>query len=303
MTISRSQMQKQLVPGLNAIFGTEYASYAGQHLELFDKESSERAFEEEVLQTGFRNASVKPEGAYIEFDESQESYVVRYTHVTYGLAFSITEEAIEDNLYADVGKRNAKFLARSLANTKEIVHSNIFNNGFSSSFKGGDGVSLFNTAHPLVNGATASNKPSVDVDLSEAALEQGTIDVQNFVDDRGIYTASKTKRLAVPRGLEFVANRILKSALRVGTADNDLNALKEMGMFPGGIVVNSYFTDANAWFILTDCPDGLKTFQRRPYKTSTEGDFETGNFKYKATERYSVGWSDWRGAYGSSGAS
>lgn len=299
--INRSQALKELEPGLNAIFGQEYDRYEMEHEYLFTEESSIRAFEEDVLYTGFGAAPVKPEGASVSFDEAQEGWVSRYSHETIALAFAITEEAMEDNLYDKLSVRLSKALARSMAHTKQVKAANVINNGYNSSFAGGDGVELYSTAHPLKDGGTATNKPATDVDLSETSLESGLIDISNYVDDRGIPINVMARKLCIPTQLQFVAERILASNLRVSTADNDLNAIKSMGMLPEGWGVNHRFTDPDAWILITDVPDGLKYFNRIPLETKMEGDFETGNVRYKARERYSFGWSDWRATYGSSG--
>lgn len=301
--LNRAKIVKELEPGLNAIFGGEYDGYDQEHLVLFDTEGSERAFEEEVLWTGLGGAIVKPEGAGVTYDDGQESWVARYNHETIALAFSITEEAIEDNLYESSSKRLSKSLARSMAHTKQVKAANVYNNAFAASgSNGGDGVSLLNTAHPLITGATSANKPSTDVDLSETALENAAIDISNFTDDRGIPSAFQPRSLHIPTQSVFVAERLLMTPGRVSTAENDINAIYHMGTFPEGFFVNHRFTDTDAWFVRTDCPNAMKMFERVKLTTKMEGDFETGNDRYKARERYSFGWSDWRGLYGSQGA-
>lgn len=300
--VNRSQILKELEPGLNAIFGQEYDRYENEHAAIFVTESSQRSFEEEVLFTAFAAAPAKAEGAAVSYDDARESYVARYNHKTVALAFRITEEAMEDNLYDTLSSRLTKALARSMAHTKQVEAANIMNNGFTGGqFVGGDGVALFSTVHPMVDGATQGNKPAVDVDLSESALEAALIDISEWDDDRGIPIACQARKLCVAPANVFVAERLLMTDKRVGTANNDVNAMYNMGMFPEGYGVNHRFTDPDAWFITTDCPDGLKHFERVSMSTAMEGDFETGNVRYKARERYSFGWSDWRGAYGSSG--
>ncbi len=301
MAISRSQLVKELEPGLNALFGLEYDRYENQHAEIFDTESSDRAFEEEVMLSGFGNASVKPEGTSVSFDDATESYTARYTHETIALAFAITEEAVEDNLYDKISSRYTKALARSMSNAKQVKAANVLNNGFSSSYTGGDGVELFSTAHPTSAG-DIKNELSTAADLNETSLEQALIDIAGITDDRGLKVALNGTKLIIPVNLQFVAERLMKSNQRVGTADNDTNAHRSMGMIPQGYVVNNYLTDTDAFFIKTDAPNGMKHFQRAAISTKMEGDFETGNVKYKARERYSFGWSDWRGIFGSPGA-
>ncbi len=296
MAISRQQLAKELEPGLNALFGLEYNQYENQHLEIFDVENSDRAFEEEVMLSGFANAAVKSEGAAVTFDTAQEAFTSRYTHETVALAFAITEEAIEDNLYDKISTRYTKALARSMANTKQIKAANVLNNGFSSSFPGGDGKELFATDHPTQSG-DAKNELSTSADLSETSLEQALIDIAAFTDERGLKIAARGLKLIIPSELQFTAERIMKSANRVGTADNDINALASKGMIPQGYVVNNFLTDTDAFFIKTDVPNGLKMFERAPIKTAMEGDFDTGNVRYKARERYSFGFSDWRGMF------
>jgi len=301
MAISRSQLVKELEPGLNALFGLEYDRYENQHAEIFDTESSDRAFEEEVMLSGFGTASVKPEGTSVNFDDATESFTARYTHETIALAFAITEEAVEDNLYDKISSRYTKALARSMSNAKQVKAANVLNNGFSSSYTGGDGVELFSTAHPTTGG-NVKNELSTAADLNETSLEQALIDIAGITDDRGLKVALNGMKMIIPVNLQFVAERLMKSNLRPGTADNDTNAHKSMGMIPQGYVVNNYLTDTDAFFIKTDAPNGMKHFQRAAISTKMEGDFETGNVKYKARERYSFGWSDWRGIFGSPGA-
>ena len=303
MAISRAQLVKELEPGLNALFGLEYKRYENQHVEIFDGgiETSDRAFEEEVMLSGFANASVKPEGSAVTFDNAQETYTSRYQHETVALAFSITEEAIEDNLYDRLSSRYTKALARSMANTKQVKAANVLNRAFNSSFTGGDGKELCATDHPTIFG-TVKNELSTSADLSETSLEQALIDINAFTDERGLKIASRGVKMIIPSELQFTAERIMNSANRVGTADNDLNAVKSMGMVPQGYSVNNYLTDTDAFFIITDVPNGLKYFERSPIKTSMEGDFDTGNVRYKARERYSFGFSDFRGIFGSPGA-
>ena len=301
MAISRNQLVKELEPGLNALFGLEYNRYENQHAEIFTTETSDRAFEEEVMLSGFANASVKPEGSAVTFDNAQETYTSRYQHETVALAFSITEEAIEDNLYDRLSSRYTKALARSMANTKQVKAANVLNRAFNSSFAGGDGKELCATDHPTIFG-TVKNELSTSADLSETSLEQALIDINAFTDERGLKVAARGVKMIIPSELQFTAERIMNSANRVGTADNDINALKSMGMIPQGYSVNNYLTDTDAFFIITDVPNGLKYFERSPIKTSMEGDFDTGNVRYKARERYSFGFSDFRGIFGSPGA-
>ena len=301
MAISRAQLVKELEPGLNALFGLEYKNYADEHLQIYDVENSDRSFEEEVMLSGFANASVKPEGSSINFDTAQETFTARYTHETLALAFSITEEAIEDNLYDRLASRYTKALARSMANAKQIKGANVLNNGFDSSFTGGDGKELFATDHPIIAG-TFRNELSTAADLNETSLEQSLIDIAAFTDERGLKIAARGMKMIVPSALRFTAERLMKSQGRTGTADNDINALGNMGMIPQGYVVNHYLTDTDAFFIKTDVPNGMKMFVRAPVKTAMEGDFETGNVRYKARERYSFGFSDPRGMFGSPGA-
>ena len=301
MAISRSQLVKELEPGLNALFGLEYKNYADEHAEIFDVENSDRAFEEEVMLSGFANASVKPEGQGVNYDTAQESFTARYTHETLALAFSITEEAIEDNLYDRLASRYTKALARSMANAKQVKAANVLNNAFDSNFTGGDGVELCSAVHPIVAG-TFKNELSTAADLNETSLEQSLIDIAAMTDERGLKIAAKGTKMIIPSALQFTAERLMKSQGRTGTADNDINAVGSMGMIPQGYVVNHYLTDTDAFFIKTDVPNGLKHMVRAPIKTAMEGDFETGNVRYKARERYSFGFSDWRGIYGSPGA-
>ena len=301
MAISRAQLVKELEPGLNALFGLEYRNYADEAAEIFDTESSDRAFEEEVMLSGFGNAAVKPEGQGVSFDDAQETFTARYTNETIALAFAITEEAIEDNLYDRLASRYTKALARSMANTKQIKGAAVLNNGFNATYAGGDGVALFSTAHPTLSG-TFSNTLATAADLNETSLEQSLIDIAAFTDERGLKIAARGTKLVIPSNLQFTADRLLNTQGRVGTADNDINAIKNMGMIPQGYTVNHYLTDTDAWFIKTDVPNGLKHFSRSPIKTPMEGDFDTGNVRYKARERYVFGFSDPRGVFGSPGA-
>jgi len=301
MAISRSQLVKELEPGLNALFGLEYKNYANEHSQIFDTENSDRAFEEEVMLSGFGNAGVKPEGSSINYDSAQETFTARYTHETLALAFSITEEAIEDNLYDRLASRYTKALARSMANAKQVKAANVLNRAFNSSYTGGDGLELCSTAHVIVSG-TEQNELSTAADLNETSLEQAMIDIAALTDERGLKIAAQGRKMIVPAALQFTAERLLKSVGRTGTADNDISAVVSMNVIPQGYVVNHYLTDTDAWFIKTDVPNGLKHFVRAPIKTAMEGDFETGNVRYKARERYSFGWSDWRGVFGSPGA-
>jgi hypothetical protein len=302
MAISRQQLAKELEPGLNALFGLEYQNYENQHTEIYEIENSDRAFEEEVMLSGFANAAVKAEGSAVTFDTANEAFTSRYTHETIALAFAITEEAIEDNLYDRIATRYTKALARSMAQTKQIKAANVLNNGFDSSFPGGDGKELFATDHPTQSAGTLANELSTSADLSETSLEQAMIDIAAFKDERGFKIAARGLKLIIPSELQFTAERILRSPARVGTADNDLNALSSKGMLPQGYVVNNYLTDTDAFFIKTDVPNGMKMFNRANLKTAMEGDFDTGNVRYKARERYSFGFSDWRGMFGSPGA-
>ena len=302
MAITRAQILKELEPGLNAIFGTEYNRYENEHAVLFDEETSNRAFEEEVLFPGFGTAGEKFEGAPVSYAETGEGFVSRYTHKTVALAFSLTEEAMEDNLYDKLSTRLTKALARAMASAKQLTAANVYNNAFSTDFKGGDGQPLVSNAHPLQNGSTGSNRPATMADLSETSLETALIDIAGFTDDRGVPAAIVGKTLHIPRQLVFVAERLMKSPSRPGTADNDINAINNMGMLPGGYYVNHRFNDTDAFFIITDCPNGTKMFNRAALTTKMEGDFETGNVRYKARERYSFGFSDWRAVYGNQGA-
>ena len=303
MAITRSQLVKELEPGLNALFGIEYKRYENEHEQIFAIETSDRAFEEEVMLTGFGSAPVKTEGAGMAYDTAQESFTARYTHETIAMAFALTEEAIEDNLYDRLSVRYTKALARSMSNTKQVKAASVLNNGFTGgSFAGGDGVALMSTAHPTAMGPDFSNRPAVAADLNETSLEQGIIDIAAFTDERGLKVALTARKLVVPKELQFTAERLMKTSLRVATADNDINAIVSMGLIPEGYVVNHYLTDTDAFFLLTDAPNGLKMFNRSPVKTAFEGDFETGNVRYKARERYSFGFSDPRGIYGSPGA-
>ncbi len=302
MAITRSQLVKELEPGLNALFGLEYKRYENEHEEIFSIETSDRAFEEEVMLTGFGAAPVKTEGAGVQYDNAIESFTARYTHETIAMAFALTEEAVEDNLYDRLAGRYTKAMARSMAHTKQVKGAAVLNNGFDAAFPGGDGVALFSTAHPTALSANFANRPTVGADLNETSLEQGIIDIAAFIDERGLKVALTARKLIVPKELQFTAERLMKSTLRTATADNDVNAIKSMGLIPEGYSVNHYLTDVNAWFLITDAPNGLKMFERSPIKTAFEGDFDTGNVRYKARERYSFGWSDPRGAYGSPGA-
>ena len=303
MAISRAQLAKELEPGLNALFGMEYDRYENEHAEIFETESSDRAFEEEVLIVGFGNASVKEEGQGVQFDSASEGFTARYTHETVALAFSLTEEAVEDNLYDRLGARYTKALARSMAHTKQVKAANVLNNAFSSNFAGGDGKALIATDHPLAHGGTLANRATTMADLNETSLENALISISTFVDDRNMILAMRGTKLIVPPQLQFVADRLLETPGRVGTADNDINAIRNMGLLPEGYAVNHFLTDTDAFFILTDCPDGFKHFERTPITTSMEGDFDTGNVRYKARERYSFGVSDPLGIYGSPGSS
>lgn len=300
-TISRAQALKELLPGLNALFGLEYDKYEDEHAEIYDTENSERSFEEEVKLSGFGAAPVKSEGASINYDTAQESFTARYSHETVAMGFSITEEAMEDNLYDSLSARYTKALARAMAYTKQVKAASLLNTGFTT-FQSGDGVTLFNNAHPTVSGNVNSNSPSVASDLNETSLEQSVIDIAAFVDERGLLIAARPTKLIVPPALMFVATRLLETQLRTGTADNDTNALRVMGAIPGGYTVNHYLTDNDAWFIKTDVPNGMKHFVRVAMQTAMEGDFDSGNVRYKARERYSFGTSDPLGMYGSPGA-
>ena len=298
MAISRAQLVKELAPGLNALFGLEYKSYANEHAEIFDTESSDRAFEEEVMLSGFANAAVKPEGQGVQFDDAQETFTARYTNETIALAFAITEEAIEDNLYDRLASRYTKALARSMANTKQVKAAAVLNNGFNASFAGGDGKALFADDHPTIAGSF-KNELETGADLNETSLEQALIDIGKMTDERGLKIAARGMKLIIPSELQFTADRLMKSEGRTGTADNDINAIRNMGMIPQGYTVNHFLTNAKKWFVKTDVPNGLKHFVRSPIKTSMEGDFDTGNVRYKARERYVFGFSDPRGIFGS----
>ena len=302
MAISRSQLVKELEPGLNALFGLEYNRYENEHAEIFATESSDRAFEEEVMLSGFGSAPVKTEGSGVTFDQATESFTARYTHETIAMAFAITEEAIEDNLYDRLAGRYTRALARSMANTKQVKAANVLNNAFDSNFAGGDGKALCDEEHPLASGGVLRNELSTASDLSETSLEQAMIDIAAFVDERGLKIAMQGIKLIIPKELQFTAERILRSPQRVGTADNDINAMASMGMIPQGYRVNHYLNDIDDFFIMTDAPNGLKQFVRSPIKTAIEGDFDTGNVRFKARERYSFGFSDPRGIFGSPGA-
>tara|TARA_R100000655_G_scaffold71824_2_gene110277 strand:- start:3027 stop:3935 length:909 start_codon:yes stop_codon:yes gene_type:complete len=302
MAISRAQLAKELEPGLNALFGLEYARYDQEHAEIFDTESSDRAFEEEVMLSGFGSAPVKSEGSAVTFDDAQEAYTARYTHETISLAFSITEEAIEDNLYDRLASRYTKALARSMAHTKQVKSASVLNNAFDSTVTGGDGKELCATDHPLVSGNTLRNELTTSADLNETSLENSLIDISAFVDERGLKVSVRGLKLIVPPALQFVADRLLESNLRTATSDNDINAIRNMGMLPEGYVVNHYLTDTDAFFIKTDAPRGFLHFERLPMSTKMEGDFDTGNMRFKARERYSFGFSDPRCVFGSPGA-
>ena len=302
MAINRAQLVKELEPGLNALFGLEYGRYADETTMIFDNESSDRAFEEEVMLGGFGAAVTKGEGAGVSYDAAEEAWTARYSHETIALAFSLTEEAIEDNLYDKLSSRYTKALARSMAHTKNVKGAAVLNTAFSGGPTGGDGVSLINSSHPLLNGGVLANAPAAATDLNETALENAFIEISQWTDERGLRIALKPKNLCIPPALAFVAERILKSSGRVATADNDINALSSKSTIPGGYDINHYLTDPDAWFIKTDAPNALKSFTRASMKTGMEGDFETGNVRYKARERYSFGWSDPRGIYGSAGA-
>jgi hypothetical protein len=301
MAISRAQLLKELLPGLNALFGLEYARYGEEHKEIYETETSERSFEEEVKLSGFSAAPVKNEGSAIAYDNAQEAFTARYTHVTIAQGFSLTEEAIEDNLYDSLSGRYTKALARSMAYTKQVRAAAVLNTGFTAA-TGGDGQPLFSTAHPLVSGGTNSNEPAVPADLNETSLEAAVIQISLWTDERGLLIASKPRKLIVPPALQFVATRLLETELRVGTNDNDINALKNNGSIPEGYTINHYLTDTNAWFLTTDVPNGMKHFVRTPLQNSMDGDFDTGNVRYKARERYSFGFSDPLGMFGSAGA-
>ena len=304
MAISRAQLLKELLPGLNALFGMEYARYGEEHKEIYETESSERSFEEETKLSGFQAAPVKNEGSAIAYDNAQEAWSTRYTHETIALGFSITEEAVEDNLYDSLSARYTKSLARAMAYTKQVKGAAVLNNGFTNSaaYYGGDGVPLFSTQHPTVSGGTNSNTPSTQVDLNETSLEAAVIQIAAWTDERGLLIAAKPKKLIVPPALMFTAKRLLDTELRVATADNDINAIKQMGAIPEGYTVNHFLTDSNGWFLTTDVPNGMKHFVRTPLANSMDGDFDTGNVRYKSRERYSFGWSDPLGMWGTSGS-
>jgi hypothetical protein len=302
MAISRAQLLKELLPGLNALFGLEYATYGQQHKEIYETETSERSFEEETKLSGFSAAPVKNEGSAIAYDNGQEAFSARYNHETIAQGFSLTEEAIEDNLYDSLSARYTKALARSMAYTKQVKAANVLNNGFTAGYTGGDGQTLFSTAHPLISGGVNSNRPATAADLNETSLENAVIQIAGWTDERGLLIAAKPNKLVVPPALQFVATRLLETELRVGTADNDINAIKNNGSISGGYTVNNFLTDTNAWFLCTDVPNGMKHFIRTPLQNSMDGDFDTGNVRYKARERYSFGYSDPLGMYGSPGA-
>jgi hypothetical protein len=301
MAISRAQLLKELLPGLNALFGLEYATYGQEHKEIYETETSERSFEEETKLSGFSAAPVKNEGTAIAYDNAQEAWTARYNHETIALGFSLTEEAIEDNLYDSLSARYTKALARAMAYTKQVKAASVINNGFNAGYAGGDGVSLFSTQHTLVSGGVNSNTPATAADLNETSLENAVIQIAAWTDERGLLIAAKPRKLIIPPALMFVATRLLETNLRVGTTDNDINALKNNGSIPEGYTVNHFLTDANGWFLMTDVPNGLKHFERMPLENKMDGDFDTGNVRYKARERYSFGWSDPLGAFGSPG--
>jgi len=302
MAISRAQLLKELLPGLNALFGLEYARYGEEHKEIYETETSERSFEEETKLSGFSAAPVKNEGSAIAYDNAQEAWTARYNHETIALGFSLTEEAIEDNLYDSLSARYTKALARAMSYTKQVKAANVLNNGFSTSYLGGDAKPLFSATHPLVSGGVNSNIPATAADLNETSLENAVIQIAAWTDERGLLIAAKPKKLVVPPALQFVATRLLETELRVGTNDNDINALKNNGSIPEGYTINHFLTDTNAWFLTTDVPNGMKHFVRTPLANSMDGDFDTGNVRYKSRERYSFGWSDPLGMYGSQGA-
>jgi len=303
MAISRAQLLKELLPGLNALFGLEYATYQEEHKELYETETSERSFEEETKLSGFSAAPVKNEGSAIAYDNAQEAWTARYNHETIALGFSLTEEAIEDNLYDSLSARYTKSLARGMAYTKQVKAASVINNGFSSAYPGGDGVALFSASHPLISGGTNSNRPATAADLNETSLEAAVIQIAAWTDERGLLIAAKPKKLIVPPALQFVATRLLETSLRVGTTDNDINAIKNNGSIPEGYTINHYLTDNNGWYLTTDVPNGMKHFVRTPLANSMDGDFDTGNVRYKSRERYSFGWSDPLGMFGSPGSS
>jgi len=301
MAISRAQLLKELLPGLNALFGLEYKQYGEEHKEIYETETSERSFEEETKLSGFSAAPVKAEGAAIAYDNAQEAWTARYNHETIALGFSITEEAVEDNLYDSLSKRYTKALARAMAYTKQVKAASVLNNGFAAGFVGGDGQPLFSAVHPLISGGVNSNRLTAS-DLNETSLEAAVIQIAGWTDERGLLIAAKPGKLIIPPALMFVAKRLLDTELRVATADNDINALKAMGSIPGGYAVNHFLTDTNAWFLTTDVPNGMKHFVRTPLQNSMDGDFDTGNVRYKSRERYSFGWSDPLGMFGSPGS-
>jgi hypothetical protein len=309
MAISRAQLLKELLPGLNALFGMEYARYGEEHKEIYETEKSERSFEEETKLSGFSAAPVKNEGSAIAYDNAQEAFTARYTHETIALGFSITEEAVEDNLYDSLSARYTKALARAMAYTKQVKAAAVINNGFNGAYLGGDGVTLFGNnssstrvGHPLVGGGVNYNSPTTGVDLNETALENAVIQIAAWTDERGLLIAAKPRKMVIPPALMFVAKRLLDTELRVQTADNDINALKQMGAIPEGYTVNHFLTDPNGWYLTTDVPNGMKHFERMPLANSMDGDFDTGNVRYKARERYSFGWSDPLGMWGSQGS-
>ena len=302
MAISRAQLLKELLPGLNALFGLEYARYGEEHKEIYETETSERSFEEETKLSGFSAAPVKNEGSAMAYDNAQEAWSARYNHETIALGFSLTEEAIEDNLYDSLSGRYTKALARAMAYTKQVKAANVINNGFTAGYTGGDGKTLFATDHPLVSGGVNSNTPATQADLNETSLENAVIQIAGWTDERGLLIAAKPRKLIVPPALQFVATRLLETELRVGTADNDINAIKNNGSIPEGYTVNHFLTDTNGWYLTTDVPNGMKHFVRTPMQTGMDGDFDTGNVRYKARERYSFGWSDPLGIWGSNPA-
>jgi len=302
MAISRAQLLKELLPGLNALFGLEYTTYQQEHKEIYETEKSERSFEEETKLSGFSAAPVKNEGSAIAYDNAQEAFTARYNHETIALGFSITEEAVEDNLYDSLSARYTKALARAMAYTKQVKGAATLNNAFSGSYLGGDGVALISTAHPLVSGGTNSNRPATAADLNETSLENAVIQIAAWTDERGLLIAAQPTKLVIPPALQFTATRLLETNLRVGTADNDINALKNNGSIPQGYCINHFLTDTNAWFLMTDVPNGLKHFERAALANSMDGDFDTGNVRYKSRERYSFGWSDPLGIFGSPGS-
>jgi len=302
MAISRAQLLKELLPGLNALFGLQYKTYDQEHEEIYETETSERSFEEETKLSGFSAAPVKNEGSALAYDNAQEAWTARYNHETIALGFSLTEEAIEDNLYDSLSARYTKGLARAMAYTKQVKAAAVINNGFTSGYNGGDGVTLFSTAHPLISGGTNSNRPSTGADLNETSLEAAVIQIAAWTDERGLLIAAKPAKLIVPPALQFVATRLLETSLRVGTTDNDINAIKNNGSIPGGYAINHYLTDTNGWYLTTDVPNGMKHFVRTPLSNGMDGDFDTGNVRYKSRERYSFGWSDPLGMYGSPGS-